>query len=53
MPTPLDNDESPIAAPRRAGQCLQRRDLGFALQEQRSARWDDTRRRHHHLLADP
>jgi hypothetical protein len=42
------DDESPTAAPRRASQCLQRRDLGFALQQQqRCARRKHSRRRHY------
>jgi hypothetical protein len=46
--TSLDDGESPTAAPRRLDQCLERRDLGFALHEQGgSARRKDTRRRHH------
>ncbi len=47
--TSLDDGEPPTAVPCRVAQCLQRRDLGFALQEQdgASARRKDTRRRHH------
>jgi hypothetical protein len=50
----LDDDKPPTAAPRRVGQCLKRRDLGFALQEQGGfARRNDTRRCHHDQSVEP
>jgi hypothetical protein len=47
--TSLDHDEPPLALPGCVGQCLQARDLSFALQEHAggSARRKDTCRRHH------